>query len=245
MKSDIFYERGEKMKISIGPDSLSLYKTASISATKKNSLEKQSFNQKDTLTIGQQAQNLFNGQQYKTSLIESLMKQRESIQEMKNNLTERTLNNGGDIAAIKEQLKEFDKHLADIDAQIAEQQIDSQKKPNVDSVADKNNSADVNEDILSKTVSLEQAERLHLAKNALTREDNRLESEVNLDANRGIFIDRKYDKLSDLEVRIQNIQERITEKLEDNKNKSLDDKLIVDISDKKQEETEEEFEVIF
>lgn len=173
------------------------------------------------------------------------MKQRESIQEMKNNLTERTLNNGGDIAAIKEQLKEFDKHLADIDAQIAEQQIDSQKKPNVDSVAAKNNSADVNEDILSKTVSLEQAERLHLAKNALTREDNRLESEVNLDANRGIFIDRKYDKLSDLEVRIQNIQERITEKLEDNKNKSLDDKLIVDISDKKQEETEEEFEVIF
>jgi len=55
-------------------------------------------------------------------------------------------------------------------------------------------------------VSLEQAERLHLAKNALTREDNRLESEVNLDASRGIFIDRKYDKLSDLELRIQNIQ---------------------------------------
>ena len=100
-------------------------------------------------------------------------------------------------------------------------------------------STDTTEDILSKTVSLEQAKTIHMVYNALTREDNRLENEVNLDASRGIFIDRKYDKLSDLELRIQNIQERITEKLEDNK---LDDKLIVDISDKSKEDSEGEIE---
>ncbi|MGE7114138.1 hypothetical protein [Lysinibacillus sp. NPDC047702] len=101
-------------------------------------------------------------------------------------------------------------------------------------------STDTTEDILSKTVSLEQAKTIHMVYNA-TREDNRLENEVNLDADasRGIFIDRKYDKLSDLELRIQNIQERITEKLEDNK---LDDKLIMDISDKSKEDSEGEIE---
>ena len=50
------------MEILVGSVLLSLYKTASILATKKNSLQKQSFNQKDTLTASQQAQNLFNEQ---------------------------------------------------------------------------------------------------------------------------------------------------------------------------------------
>ncbi|MFJ7951982.1 hypothetical protein ACIQZG_10695 [Lysinibacillus sp. NPDC096418] len=51
---------------------------------------------------------------------------------MKSNLTKRTVDNGGDITAIKEQLKELEKQVAEIDVQIAEQQIVEQKKPNRD-----------------------------------------------------------------------------------------------------------------
>ncbi|MGE7114139.1 hypothetical protein [Lysinibacillus sp. NPDC047702] len=46
-------------------------------------------------------------------------------------MTERTLDNGGGIAAINEQLKEFDKQLANIDAQF-------HKNSNVDRAATKN-----------------------------------------------------------------------------------------------------------
>lgn len=60
------------------------------------------------------------------------MQQHENIQEMKSILTERTLDNGGDIASIKEQLKVFEKQISEIDAQISELQIIEQKETNGD-----------------------------------------------------------------------------------------------------------------
>lgn len=59
---------------------------------------------------------------------------------------------------------------------------------------------------------------LHTTNNVLKREQKSLESAVSLDASRGVFIDRKYEKLSDLEECIQDTQERITEKLEAQRN---------------------------
>lgn len=221
------------MKINPGKETINFYKTTTMSTSKKNIQQTQYHAPKDKLTIGQQARNLFNGQQHKTNLIESLIKQRESIQEMKSNLTERTLDNGGDITAIKEQLKEFEK-------QIAEQQLIEQKKTSEEKQIAEKDSATPTDNLLAKTALLDQAKSLHTANNALKREQNRLESEVSLDADRSVFIDRKYEELANLEERIQDTQEAVAEKLKNPNNTTLEDQLIEDIAKEKQENTEDE-----
>ena len=55
-------------------------------------------------------------------MMESLLKQRESIQEMKSSLTELALEKGVDPSSTKEQTKALEEHIANIDAQIAQTQ---------------------------------------------------------------------------------------------------------------------------
>ncbi|WP_337982542.1 hypothetical protein [Lysinibacillus sp. C5.1] len=211
------------MKITHDSNSTNFIKVSNVSSNRPKTIQQNALIRKDTLTIGQQARNLFKGQQAKTSLIESLMKQRESVQQMKSDLSERTLENGGDLSSIKEQLKDFEKQIAEIDAQIAEQQMEEQKKATNqnDQEIKKEQPANSLEDILGKSVSLEQMETLELSRNSLGREQNRLASEVALDASRGTFIDKKYEKLSDLEDRIQTVQEKVADHLQNAEDKDL------------------------
>ncbi|OEC00449.1 hypothetical protein GY31_19215 [Lysinibacillus sphaericus] len=232
------------MKITHDSNSTNFIKLSNVSSNRPKMVQQNTPIRKDTLTIGQQARNLFKGQQAKTSLIESLMKQRESIQQMKSDLSERTLENGGDLSSIKEQLKDFEKQIAEIDAQIAEQQMEEQKKATnqKDQEIKKEQPANSMEDILGKSVSLEQMETLELSKNSLGREQNRLESEVALDARRGIFIDKKYEKLSDLEDRIQTVQEKVADQLQNAEDKDLhkEDSLTTLIDEFKESKTEQQ-----
>ncbi len=232
------------MKITHDSNSTNFIKLSNVSSNRPKMVQQNTPIRKDTLTIGQQARNLFKGQQAKTSLIESLMKQRESIQQMKSDLSERTLENGGDLSSIKEQLKDFEKQIAEIDAQIAEQQMEEQKKATnqKDQEIKKEQPANSMEDILGKSVSLEQMETLELSKNSLGREQNRLESEVALDARRGIFIDKKYEKLSDLEDRIQTVQEKVADQLQNAEDKDLhkEDSLTTLIDELKESKTEQQ-----
>src|SRR5699024_9586970 len=69
------------------------------------------------------------------SLIESLMKQKQNIIEMKNKLVGRTLEKGENIDSIKSELECFEEQLKNIDEQIAQtmaepskRQAESQKK---------------------------------------------------------------------------------------------------------------------
>ncbi|POZ55641.1 hypothetical protein LYSIN_00424 [Lysinibacillus sphaericus] len=232
------------MKITHDSNSTNFIKLSNVSSNRPKMVQQNTPIRKDTLTIGQQARNLFKGQQAKTSLIESLMKQRESIQQMKSDLSERTLENGGDLSSIKEQLKDFEKQIAEIDAQIAEQQMEEQKKATnqKDQEIKKEQPANSMEDILGKSVSLEQMETLELSRNSLGREQNRLESEVALDARRGIFIDKKYEKLSDLEDRIQTVQEKVADQLQNAEDKDLhkEDSLTTLIDELKESKTEQQ-----
>lgn len=232
------------MKITHDSNSTNFIKLSNVSSNRPKMIQQNALNRKDTLTIGQQARNLFKGQQAKTSLIESLMKQRESVQQMKSDLSERTLENGGDLSSIKEQLKDFEKQIAEIDAQIAEQQMEEQKKaPNQkDQEIKKEQPANSMEDILGKSVSLDQMETLELSRNSLGREQNRLESEVALDARRGIFIDKKYEKLSDLEDRIQTVQEKVADHIQNAEDKDLhkEDSLATFIDELKESKTDKQ-----
>lgn len=226
------------MKILNDKNSINFFQSSNVPSIKDKSVQIKSLVHKDTLTIGQQARNMFTGQQSKTSLIESLMKQRESIQEMKSDLSERTIESGGDLSSIKEQLKEFEKQIADIDAQIAEQQMEEQKNATNQKEQTLKNEKPSNsmDSVLNRFTSLEQMEKLEMTRDSLGREQNRLESEIKLDASRGVFIDNKYEKVSEIEERIQTVQEQVAEEIQNTKD--ADNALSEDVDSLNEEDKE-------
>lgn len=183
--------------------------------------------QKDTANISAQGNSLFHKKMAKSSknpIIESLMKQRESIEKMKNDLTDRTLNKGEDISMIKEQLKEFEKQISDIDKKIAEEQINQRNN-----ALGKNNNSNSNkseqhqtetEQLFIQAKTLNQIKNISKVKSALNAETNTLKSEIKIDAGRGVFSNLKYNQLSNLESKINDIQQKIGKELK----KQTDDK---------------------
>ena len=75
---------------------------------------------KDSLSIGQQARQLFESSNKASNQMESFMKRREQLQEMRSNLIERTLEGGQSLSAIREQLEEFDKQIQDVENEYVE-----------------------------------------------------------------------------------------------------------------------------
>lgn len=191
---------------------------------------------RDSINISAQAHHLFSGMKKdnQSSIIEGLMKQRESLMEMKEKFAERTLDEGKDISSIQEQLKEFEKQIAELDAQIAKQQTEERNKilGNDKKENAKSSPKSEEEELLTKAVTLDEVKSLDRVSNNLERKKNTLESEMKLDASRGINIERKQDTLIKIEDRIQTIREQINEKNEQHlgKNQSI----------KNEEEMEEE-----
>ncbi|WP_341323691.1 hypothetical protein NSQ62_09540 [Solibacillus sp. FSL H8-0523] len=186
--------------------------------------------QKDTLSIGLQARHLFNGQQQKNALMDSLMKQRESIQEMKSSLTERALEKGTDPSSIKEQMKALETQLADIDAQIAQTQKQKQEQDAPTTKKEMNQTPE--EAIFSQAGSLEQTKTLHRIDRSLTREKAAIESEMKLDASRGVHSEYKANRLIKVEEQMTLVQEELSERIKESpttiQNSNLSEALTAD-----------------
>ncbi len=169
----------------------------------------------DGVYISSQSLQLFNGSkgQQKNSLIENLMKHRESLVEMKQNLTEKTLEAGKDITSIQEQLKEFEKQIAELDSKIVKQQMKEQEKALGKEKDVKKNETPQSEEeqLFTQAFALDQTQKMNHVFKGLEREKTTLESEMKLDANRGIYSERKQEKLIKLEEKLQTIQEQIKE----------------------------------
>ncbi|AUJ23645.1 hypothetical protein [Virgibacillus dokdonensis] len=170
---------------------------------------------KDGVYISSQSLQLFNGSkgQQKNFLIENLMKHRESLVEMKQNLTEKTLESGKDISSIQEQLKEFEKQIAELDNKIVKQQMEEQEKALGKEKDVKKNETPQSEEeqLFTQAFALDRTQKMSHVFKGLEREKNTLESEMKLDASRGIYSDRKQEKLIKLEEKLQTIQEQIKE----------------------------------
>ena len=203
------------MKINMHIGTPKLNPVAAVSPIKQNNQQNAS-GQQDKLTVGQQARNLFKGQQEKTNLIENLLKQRESIQEMKQKLTDRTLESGQGLSTIKDQLKEYDQQIEEINAQITkEQQAEiEQMKEKQEEAAKKKETKNETESLIDKSASLEQVKNLDKVKQSLVRERKVLENEVKLDAKRGVFSELKQKRLSQLNEGIQKADAHTAEILE-------------------------------
>lgn len=194
----------------------------------------------DSVRISGQAFQLFNGIKSKKQnlMIESLMKQRESLVEMKHTLTEQTLEAGNDISSIQEQLKEFEKQITELDNEIAKQQMEEHNRVfGKEEQAKKNTSPQSEEEqIVAQATLLDQAKNMKRVFKGMEREKNILESEMKLDASRGIYSERKQEKLIKLKEKLQTVQEQVKEKMQQPTNTSV----IAEIStDQEISETEE------
>lgn len=226
------------MKISFGNEAVSKKwaVSAPVRTVSTNTQHHKSKVKQDSISISGQARRLFNGMNNKSnSLIDNLMKQRESLIEMKSKLTERTLDQGGALSNIKEQLKEFDKQIAEIDAQIAQQQIDERNKAlgrDKEGQAPASTKKSDEERLITKATSLEHADKLNQVSNSLKRQINTLKIEIKQDAGMGAFIERKQNTLMELEHRVEKVQGQMQEKLAEQ----------VNPNEKKQEEENQEYQ---
>lgn len=183
---------------------------ANVTVMKNQEMQQQKQEQpKDSISIGVQARQLFGSHNKKSSLIESLMKQRENILEQKNKLTERALDKGNDLSSLKEQMKALEKQISDIDAQIAQEQ--KGKLENKTAESKESAPKTTEESIFSKADSLEQTKTLSRMGRTLSREKVSLESEMKIDAKRGVHSEFKSNRLEKLKEQMTNVQGSLAE----------------------------------
>lgn len=165
------------------------------------------------------------------NLIETLNKQKENIIENRNKLVTTTLENGGDLDNIKEQLKLYSKQLQDIDKQIsdiqsqnAKAEIDKNKKDNKATEKNKNkyktdtqveienltNIANISEDVKS-------SQKITSLKNSTDNEVNIKKAELHMDQLQIDNLESKYltsKKSINVQDLINNINKAMQQKQE-------------------------------
>lgn len=186
-----------------------------VSSAKQSSILSQNQKTQDTLTIGQQARQLFQSTSQSSNAMENLMKQRQHIQEMRSNLVERTLEDGQGVSTIKEQLKEFDKQIREIESEIAKEKMGKQEESTEekDKAIESERPSSTMDQMIQSSVSLQHAKSITQAKGGLEREERTLKSEIKLDASRGVHIESKAERLSTIEERITKLNTQLAEQL--------------------------------
>ena len=184
---------------------------------------------KDAVSISQSARNAFGKQSKQTSMLESLVKRKETLLENKNSLLERTMKNGTSIESVQAQLDEYDQQIKDIDEQISQAMMEDQKdaletkgkekKEAEKTTNDKNIEGQINNNTVYNFIQLdgtvEQMEQLHSLKTNMESEIKTTKSEMSLDSMTGISHSSKLEKISNLEKNINNINTSISEILND------------------------------
>ena len=178
--------------------------------------------QGDRIQIGAQARQLFDTSKQQSSVMEQLMKKREQIQEMRSNLIERTLEKGMDLSVIKEQLKEIDKQIQDVEMNMLKQQMKEREKA-LEELKKENEKPqekkreETTDRLIEHGVSLDQMQLLNQSKSILDGERNTIKIELELDAHRFWDVDptaeSKGKKLANLDKRISDITDQLGERL--------------------------------
>lgn len=154
-------------------------------------------------------------------IIESLMKQKQRINESKSELIGRTLEKGDNIESIKSQLESFEEQIETIDEQIAQTLAEEIKEENEEQkkMAYKNKKPKTDEEVQAERLnsivdlssSLNQAQVVSSVKTNMDGEARVLEIEIKLDESRGGASDLKKERLADLEKQSANLSTDINE----------------------------------
>lgn len=155
------------------------------------------------------------------NLIEVLMKQKQNINEMKNELIGRTLEKGEDIDSIKSQLECFEEQIKNIEEQIAQTMVEQSKlqaesqkemiykKPKTEEEIE----TERLNSIVNLSSNLSQLQVISSMKTKAEGESKVLETEIKLDESRGGVSTYKRENLADLQKQLTNLAAQINEEL--------------------------------
>ena len=205
--------------------SISTYSGIKVSYGQEQSPKKDG--NRDSVFISAGAQNMQSafGESKMGGIIDGLMKQREQLQESKQKLIEKPLDNGGDLSSIKEELKIFDEQIRMMDEQVSQQMVENRQKAL--GLDDEDKPSNPSSRVESKTVEQVESEQLNTVVNLaagmerigkLDALKNKMQGEVNV-INMEIKIDKettisKRDRLADLHKNIEQIGNQVAEMLQ-------------------------------
>jgi hypothetical protein len=181
------------------------------------------------------------GNSKKNSMLESLMKQKENLMDSKSALMEKALKDGRDPSSMKEKLKEIDKQIEEIDKQMSKIQLEEQRKALGNEDKNKkgketnkiSNEASTEDEkigipkdkmdsMLSLSGSLSQVKVLSTQRTSMSGEARVLNCEIKIDEGRGINPINKKKRVAQLEENLENINEKINDKLKEVNNPNND-----------------------
>lgn len=177
----------------------------------------------------------------KNSMIESFMKQRQSIIEQKEKLTSSTLEKGGTLDSIKSQLESFDEQIKNIDQQIAKtmaEQTKKQEEKKVDIYSKPKTREEVENQRLTNIVSnssdLRQAEVISSVKKKVDGESRILKAQIKTGNGP---IESKKEQVTALDQQSVNLASQVSEKLTklaENIRENDESQVILEDTDKKE-----------
>ena len=159
-----------------------------------------------------------------SSLLNSLNEQKKILTDIKKEIMDKCLKDGGDMSAHKDELKDIDKQLANINDEISQAQADEVKetsnankknKKKGNSVESNSNDSEIQNlsesmrNVLSLSGGLAQTKNLISQKKLMTGNENALKIEIKADASRGVNSDYKDKKVNKIESGIRNIDNNI------------------------------------
>lgn len=154
------------------------------------------FANRDTVTLSPQGQ--------KQSMVQQLMSQKDLIQECKNNLMEKGVEQGYLDEA---KLKEYDEQLKAIDEQIAQAMT---QEPETDKTTGQNADGTSDQDDITKvSMNLEQSQTVLSVQNRLDGQIRVLEDEIKSDGSRAS--DGKIERLADMKAQKSSGQKIISD----------------------------------
>ncbi|BFT74608.1 hypothetical protein [Paenibacillus sp. P36] len=133
-------------RIAGGSGTLTATAAAAGSAHYHPTNHKQKSDKQDKMTISLQAQNLFNRQNGKQSMMERLIEQKQNMMDRRNEYMSNALERGASPEAMKADLEQMDKQIQELDQQIRElQHKDLRKATGVDHDSEEENDFRKNE----------------------------------------------------------------------------------------------------
>ena len=151
---------------------------------------------KDTIFIGKEARQQFQ-QLTAGNMQERLMEEQAALHERRSELIERTLEKGGDLSSIQEQLETIDEQLQHVEqALVKEQAIDHEALLGKDEEVVEQTEE---ESVMQSATTYEQLKTIQQTKNYVERESRTIRSEIQQDQRFGISTEEKEEKLASLE----------------------------------------------
>ncbi|WP_068776577.1 hypothetical protein [Paenibacillus sp. FJAT-26967] len=164
--------------------------------------------------------------------VDSLMKQKQKIIDIRTKLIGSTLEKGGTLESIQSQLESYEVQLQSIDEQISKTLLERSKLN--DPKAKKDDSSPKSEEevqterlhsVVSSSNNLTQIKTSSSIKARMERQTEVLESEIKIDENRGGASKFKRTELAELKNRIRNLNQSIGESMSELNDESEDKKV--------------------